>query len=499
MSDRRRRSASARAGFVLLPVALLLALVSAVAFQGIRGTGLASATARGATTQDKARYAAEAGLNRAILEMHADGCGGWYPAFLFSPVWDGAFDGASYYAYASPLAGSPVTLTSTGTFGDASITLIRSNTPMHQSTATTLLLQPGASGIDTYVQNGGSSGNGTQPDLKCEPGNKHALLRFDLTSIPAGSHVTSATLSSYATSGSGSDAVALHRLTRDWTEAATWSSSDGGTAWNAAGGDIHATAVATANFSAPSSWLSWDLTALVDKWVKGSLPNQGVQARVGVAVSGLTLASSDATTATQRPKLSVTFLPPCGWTPPAPTTVTLAPSADTDIDSSKPTSNFGSATQIWVSSQRIARTLARFDLTGIPAGRQVLSAKLRLYLAAMTPDEATKNLALEVHAMTQSWTETGATWINAAAGTPWTPSPGGSYRSSADAALVLPKEAEDGQSLEFELAALAQEWVDAPSANAGLIVINTTSASDLLKFSSKEASSNRPQLVVTYQ
>lgn len=485
------------AGFVLLPVALLLALVAAMAFQGHRETGLGSAMARGATDQDKARYAAEAGLQRSIVAMHSTGCGGSYPWFL-SPMQDNAFDAGSYYAYASPWSGSPVTLSSTGSYGDASITLTRQNVPMHQSATAAMTLQPGAEGIDTYLQQGGTSARGGDADLHGEASVKVPMLRFDLAAIPAGSHVTAATLSAYATNGSGSDAIALHRVTRDWSEAATWSSSDDSTAWSQSGGDIHAESVASTLFTAPASWLNWDVTALVDKWVKGSLPNQGVQARVGSAISGLKLDSSDAATASQRPKLSVTFLPPCGWTPPI-STVTLSPTADTDIDSSSPTTNWGSSTQLYLSSQRVARTLASFDLSGIAAGQTVTAAKLRLYLFSMTPSQASRNLTLEVHALTQSWSEAGATWNSAAVGTNWTPSSGGTYRSSTDATLTVQKNDTAGKWLEFEVAGLVQEWVDGVTPNRGLIVINATSASDLLKFNSREYSTNTPELVVTYQ
>lgn len=497
--SRRQRSA----GFVLLPVMLLLALVAAMAFLGHRETSLGSAVAGGVTDQDKARYAAEAGLNRTIVKMHATGCGGTYPFFLFSPVQDTAFDGGKYYAYASPLSGSPVTVTSTGTYGDASITLTRQDSPMHQATPFTITLQPAAEGIDTYVQSGSSSNNGNLATLLAASGTAFPMLQFDLSTIPAGAHVSSATLSAYATSGSGSDQVALYRSTRSWTEAATWVTSDGSTAWSQAGGDATALAVASTAFTAAGSWLNWDATALVDKWVKGNLPNQGVQVRAGAAVSNLQLASSDATTAAQRPKLSVTFLPPCGWSPPT-TTVTLAPTADTDIDKDLPNNNFGLQPDLYLSNGFEAHPLLQFSLLGIPAGSVVKSAKLRLYFSAvnvagLTATKTSKNLELEAHAATKSWAEVEATWKKRLLASNWT-AQGGDYRASPSGTNSLNKDSTPGVWLEFTVTSLVQEWVDGVTVNNGFLLLTpTTSTTEELIFNSKEAASSRPELVVTYQ
>lgn len=490
------------AGFILLPVVLLLALVAAVAYLGNRETGLASAMARGSTDQDKARYAAEAGLNRAIAKMHDTGCSGAYPIILFSPVKDNGFDGGSYYAYAGKLSGSPVDIYSTGTYGDASITLVRKDTPMHQSTASTVTLQPGSEGIDTYLQNTGSTNYGNAISLLANPGSAVPMLQFDLSAIPTGSHVTSATLSTYASGGSGSDQVTLYRVTRDWTEAANWSTSDGSTSWSQPGGDVVALAVVSTLYTGTGTWLSWDVTGLVDKWVKGSLPNQGVQLRAGSALSALNLSSSDAPTAAQRPKLAVTFLPPCGWTPPD-VTVSLNPTVDTDIDWNFPTTNFGSQPDLYVSYGYPARSLLQFDLSGVKAGSKVKSATLRLYLGALTVNAspATKtsvNLTLNVHTVTKTWKELEATWRRRVSGTNWS-TQGGDYLSTAVTSKSVPAGTGTGIWVEFTVTPLVQEWVDGVTANNGLIVVLPTNSTEELIFNSREATGNPPELVVTYQ
>lgn len=502
MSAVTYRSRGRNAGFVLLPVVLLLGLVAAMAFLGQRETGLTSAGAAGATDQDKARYAAEAGLHRTIVKMHGSGCGGTYPIFLFSPVQDSAFDGGKYYAYASPLSGSPVTIYSTGTYGDASITLTRQNVPMHQAATTTMSLQPGAAaGIDTYLKDTGSTNYGSATDLLAAAGTVFPMLQFDLAAIPAGSHVTSATLSAYASAGSGSAPVALHGVTRAWTEAATWTTTDGSTAWSQASGDVNTAALASATFTAAATWLNWDVTALADKWIKGSLPNQGVQVRAGAALSGLVLTSSDTATASQRPKLSVTFMPPCGWTPPD-TTVTLSPLADVDIDKDIPTTNFGAQPDLYLAQGYEAHPLLQFDMASIAAGRVVTSAKLRLYFSSVTvaasvATKTSKDLVLNVHAATKSWKELEATWKQRVSGTNWA-TQGGDYRSTATTSMTLVKDSMPGVWLEFTVTPLVQEWVDGVTANNGFMLILPTSSTEELIFSSREVVLTAPQLVVTY-
>lgn len=490
------------AGFVLLPVVLLLTLIAAMAYLGNRETGLTSAIAGGATDQNKARYAAEAGLHRAIVKMHATGCGGTYPIILFSPQQDNAFDGAKYYAYAGKLSGSPVDIYSAGTYGDASITLVRKDVPMHQATATTMTLQPGSEGVDTYVISGGASSNGSKKTLIADTGPSMPLLRFDLSALPAGAHVTAATLSAYAESGTGSGSVALHRVTRDWTEAATWYSSDGAVAWTTAGGDIHADPLSSTAFAGTAGWLNWDVTALADHWLKSSLPNQGVQLRAGAGITSITFASGNAVSASQRPKLSITFLPTCGWTPPD-TTATLSPQADVDINKDIPTTNFGAEPDLYLSKGYEAHPLLQFDTSGIAAGKKVKSATLRLYFSKLTINafsatKTSKSLTLEVHTVTKAWKEMEATWRRRISSTNWT-TQGGDYLSSAVTTKSLPKNSTPGVWLEFTVTPLAQEWVDGVTANNGLILTLPTSSTEELIFDSREAALNRPELVVTYQ
>ncbi len=119
----------------------------------------------------------------------------------------------------------------------------------------TVTLERGLSTVlDTYLDNNDLSTNyGSTSPLQIGTAleGKNAavcrtLLRFDLSSIPAGATINSATLTLTNTGGGAivvSNGFKLLRLTRqDWTEAgATWNVYKAGSNWTAAGGDTDAT------------------------------------------------------------------------------------------------------------------------------------------------------------------------------------------------------------------------------------------------------------------
>lgn len=66
-----------------------------------------------------------------------------------------------------------------------------------------------------------------------------SLIQFDLSSIPAGAIISSATLKLYKTTDDSSNntrTLRIYRLLRSWVEAqATWNKADSGTNWGTAG------------------------------------------------------------------------------------------------------------------------------------------------------------------------------------------------------------------------------------------------------------------------
>jgi hypothetical protein len=133
---------------------------------------------------------------------------------------------------------------------------------------------------------------------------RQALFSFDLSAIPTGSVVTSATLRVYATAFSGEwDQVEVHSVMVPWTETAvTWNSF--GNAWEA---DTFASF-----FSGTAvGWRSADITGLVRGWQSGAKPNNGVILVQNWMNDHYTsYATGEATLASTRPALEVCFSAP---------------------------------------------------------------------------------------------------------------------------------------------------------------------------------------------
>jgi PKD repeat protein len=87
-------------------------------------------------------------------------------------------------------------------------------------------------------------------------------------------------------------------------------------------------------------------------------------------------------------------------------TLTFVPDADSQVKSTSPTGNYGTAVSLRLrNSSEIYRSYLKFTvsgLTGAPTG-----AKLRLLVADSSPDGG------RIHTVANTWTETGITWDNA--------------------------------------------------------------------------------------
>lgn len=165
------------------------------------------------------------------------------------------------------------------------------------------------------------------------------LIKFDLSSIPAGSTISSATLS-LKTTDLGSDGyspnISAFRVFKPWTEAGAtgndwvataseWTTpmadnaSDSGSdnSGDGTGYDRKSTAESTVNYPGWTNidyiWKDWTLsTSLVSGWVNGTITNNGVLMR-GVTANqskDIIWTSSESATASDHPKLTVTYTAP---------------------------------------------------------------------------------------------------------------------------------------------------------------------------------------------
>ena len=232
----------------------------------------------------------------------------------------------------SGLAGtSPATITATATHPNgASRTVVRNDVPIFNSkTKTSVILQPGAEGADSFIEE--ESGHTTHnkaddKDLKIESEldeNYRPLLRFGLGAVPQGAKVHSAELQLNLDSVSGdAETVNIHRLTRSWTESGvTWESRDGSNGWTVPGGDFDP-AVAGSFLAESVGFVTADITGLVQQWVSGSSENYGLllaaAAQSGTKNEKKFTSSDDDADPSLHPRLTVSYSCDCRYVCAAP-------------------------------------------------------------------------------------------------------------------------------------------------------------------------------------
>ena len=194
----------------------------------------------------------------------------------------------------------------------------------------------GANGSGRYMFTGRNNGQ----DLR------RALMRFDLSSIPAGSTIDSVSLTLFMNRTlSGSQPNSLHVLTNDWTEGlsaplgqegggtvaeqddATWvyrsyetANPTSSPAWNSPGGDFVAAPSATTNVSSAGqsyTWASAQMASDVQAWVDSPSTNFG-WILIGIETTPVTtkrFITRNHPDPNVRPALVVNYTPPAACTP----------------------------------------------------------------------------------------------------------------------------------------------------------------------------------------
>ncbi|MGR8008754.1 golvesin C-terminal-like domain-containing protein [Streptomyces hypolithicus] len=149
---------------------------------------------------------------------------------------------------------------------------------------------------------------------------------------------------------------------------------------------------------------------------------------------------------------------------------------DTTLSSQQPTTNqdtiqsFGVG-QKWLSvgnnsgTYGKTRTALKFSTTDIPTSATVLESKL--YLWGAETSSTTNGAVYELHGLNKAFTETSATWNNAATATPWT-APGGDF--SATVSDTVPQITDEVGRHWWDATSLTQSWVKTPANNRGALV-----------------------------
>ncbi|MFL5936133.1 MAG: DNRLRE domain-containing protein, partial [Gaiellaceae bacterium] len=187
-----------------------------------------------------------------------------------------------YYKIVANTSASNEQSTTTPGDGKATRTIQSTDPASLDGESTTITNAPGSA---TQCANLGADRN---LRLEASPtATRRALLYFDLRDVPTDATVNAARLSLWRPYANGFGAtVDLHRVTRAWEEGtglgsctgdgATWSESQGGVGWSAAGGDYDPTPDRSLTTSTAAAFDNYYIEPLVSEWVSGTSPNLGV-------------------------------------------------------------------------------------------------------------------------------------------------------------------------------------------------------------------------------
>ncbi len=189
-----------------------------------------------------------------------------------------------------------------------------------QATATMIKLQPGSAGKDAYISSDSPTVNyGDINSMVVDQRTtiaKYSLIEFDLSGIPVGATVNSATFGLYLHYNlyTGTKPIDAYQVTSSWVEnTVDWNSQP------TVGAIVASTSVTTGK----DKWVTWDLRSLTQSWLSGT-PNYGVELRAPSANVIRDFWSSDATTTNMgfemlHPYLEINYEQPI----PEPTTMAL--------------------------------------------------------------------------------------------------------------------------------------------------------------------------------
>jgi hypothetical protein len=498
-----------QAGYILLPVVLLMSLLALIAFDLSHEGSIGRYLTLRRADPEKALYVAEAGLKYATWQVQQANC------VNYADIGNTSFGNHSFAATISPHEGSPVDINVTGTLKNG-LSRTQNHTEIRVfNQALTATLQPGPTEAkDSYVINKNNDFNsGLEEDLFLENApdavNAHlSLLGFDLAVIPPGSAIISAELELYAfdvdTAPAGADATA-HRLLEPWTEAdVTYQSPDGSSSWTWPANFEAAPAATTTLVINNTGWQSWDLTALVEGWVNGKYPNHGLVLAGSPDLYWSAFRSSDyPDDPSLRPRLTVTYACECGGSFQE---LTLQPGPEGQdtfiVPGGNSDKNHGASTGLVVKNAG-QRTLIKFAVPTLPAGASIVSASLMLNMESL----ANYNFPgyLDVFRLTQYWVEgaldgvtipaDGVTWDTYDAVNPWSTA-GGDYNATLEAST--PVDPALGWH-SWDVTDLVTSWADGSQQNYGLMIKGRTYVQNAVFTSGDGATPDlHPKLIITY-
>ncbi len=332
---------------------------------------------------------------------------------------------------------------------------------------------------DSYVsENAPNTNFGSETFLSADGddggGELVSVIAWDLSVIPAGSVIQSAsiTLDLFDVSSGNYQIVSNDTA---WDE--------GTVTWNSLGSNFGTTSLGTIlpfQFNENVIDLNQDGIQLIQDWVDGIVPNNGVAIRTVVTTNGIDMNSREA--ASGRPILKVTYTPG--------SEVMVMEDADEDatIRESSPTDNFGSDIVLLADgSDQDAngfgevRSVIHWNLSGVPSNANVQSVSVHFNLTNISGGP------YELYSVDNSWSEGTVTWNDIT-----------SIGSTLLGTITPGQFGENIIDLNLDGIALIQGWIDGSIPNDGIIVRSASGVNDGIDFNSSEAASGRPKITIIY-
>jgi len=168
---------------------------------------------------------------------------------------------------------------------------------------------------------------------------------------------------------------------------------------------------------------------------------------------------------------------------------------DTEIKSDAPDTNFGSSATLEADGDPEYATIIQWDIDSIPTGSTVTYASITLNVINNSGGQG-----YELYEIKRDWVEDEATWNVYSSGNMWQTVGADGLDDRGTTALGKAGASDEGPfvfNLNADGIALVQSWIDDPSSNHGLIVLDYGNT-DGLDFDSREAvtAESRPKLTV---
>ena len=483
-------------GFILLPIILTLAVLAAIALMISREAAINAGNVIREHQPETISYVGAAGLAIGEKELKQD-----TDCSAYTVTGSSVFNGKNYTSSITPNNGSPVTLkVDVDQGGGVSRQFVR-QVKMYDSTPTGQVLNPSQDSHSrlsnsTTNYNSGAEANRLHVNYSIFllP-DRISYLQFDLSGVTTPvEEIQSVTLELHSggTPESNSVSVGVNRIKNDWLEdQVTYNQRKTGVNWIPTDIDPTASAQTVVNENVVG-WKTWDVTDLVKGWLAGTYPNYGMAlfGQVG-NTNNLEFISQNDPDTSKRPILRITSPCECGQPcsiPPVPGTLTVNPVADTYLYENSKNTNFGTSTILYLGTDTSGKKdqgLIQFDISTIPAGATITSAKLRLY---KTTAGGSGTVNIGAYKLTTGWVETSATWNNMAGSS--------NYAATQLAQTTLPLSSTGW--VEWNLSTtVITEWLGG-TPNYGLALVYEGVNNAYGKFSSRESTTNKPELVIDY-